>query len=52
MPIKGNRELVCRSCGEEFIVKCNDAITVEELRKLSNRLCLKCRIIRALRLIL
>lgn len=45
MPIKSKRELICQRCGKVFIVECGDNITVKDLRRLSNRLCLKCKIL-------
>lgn len=49
MPIKAKRELICERCGKKLLVECNDAITIEDLKKLDNRLCLKCKIIKMIR---
>lgn len=49
MPIKSKREVVCKQCGKKFFVECNDGITIEELKKLNNKLCMKCRIIRMIK---
>ena len=49
MPIKSKRELVCKQCGRKFIIECNDGITIEDLKKLNNRLCLRCKIIGVIR---
>lgn len=46
MPIKGERKLVCERCGKKFTVVCNDGITIEDMKKLNTKLCLKCRISR------
>jgi hypothetical protein len=49
MPIKGKREVTCEKCGKKFIVVCNDALTLDDLKKLNNKLCIKCRIMRMIR---
>jgi hypothetical protein len=38
MPIKSKRELFCERCGKKFILECNDNITIEDLKKLNNKL--------------
>lgn len=49
MPIKSKQEVVCKQCGKIFVVECNDGITIEELKKLNNKLCMKCRLIRMIK---
>lgn len=46
MPIKSKRELFCERCGKRFFVECGDNITIDDLKRLNDRLCLKCKIIR------
>ncbi|MGV8980536.1 hypothetical protein [Clostridium sp.] len=50
MPIKSKRELVCHRCGKIFIVVCEDNITVINLKRLSCRLCLKCKMLSMLKI--
>ncbi|MBZ9633379.1 hypothetical protein [Clostridium sp. FP1] len=45
MPIKANREFICKRCGKKLVIECNDEITIEDLKKFINKLCFKCRII-------
>lgn len=49
MPIKSKREVACKRCGKTFVIECNDGITVEELKKLNEKVCKKCRIIRMIK---
>lgn len=49
VPIKSKREVVCKQCKKKFIVECNDGITIEDLKRLNNKLCMKCRLIRMIR---
>ncbi|NMM65249.1 hypothetical protein HBE96_21940 [Clostridium sp. P21] len=50
MPIKAKREILCEKCGKKIIVVCNDDITIENLKKLNDKLCLKCKITSILKL--
>lgn len=49
MPIKSRKELVCQRCGKTYVVEINDNVTVEELKKLNNKVCMKCKIINAIK---
>jgi hypothetical protein len=44
MPIKSKREVFCKRCGKKIIIECNDDLTIEVLKKLTDRICLKCRV--------
>lgn len=46
MPIRGKREMICRRCGKRFTVECGDNIKINDAEKLSNALCLKCKMIK------
>jgi len=46
MPIKSKREYICQRCGKKFIVETGDAITFDDLKKMNQKYCIKCRIIK------
>ena len=45
MPIKSKREYICQRCGKKITVQTGDAITVNDLKKINQKYCIKCRII-------
>ena len=48
MPIRSKRERICERCGSKFTIETGDAITISDLKKLSEQYCVKCRILRKL----